>query len=287
MIHAWSNRRAVWCALAGAAGVAVLALLAAPTTSGLPSRPIFQTVRIKAAGSNASPNLEISNSNPTYIINDTDSAVDNRAWQTLVGATTLTSRTLNDARDTATNWLVTTRSGTGIVSVNIPSGTLQNIGVAVPTHRVVETATSGAAMRVGDSFTISKSADTARSSTAVSAVDGDLQITALPAGHYLVDFYLRFTVGAGGWRYQWDAPDSGQVLTAIRDCNGVVVAELHVDDVDITCAGTASDDYVQTHGATAKLMSTGDISISWAQNTSNAAGTTLQSDSYLRVTRID
>lgn len=249
-----------------------------PGTATFGSAPAFQ---------NGTTAAQLNSTAPRLLWDDTDAGADQRLTYCSATGTSFQCGTRTDADGAGQDWLAITRSGTTVSTVNIPNGSAQVGGVLVPTHRVVETATSGAAMRVGDTFTVSKSADTSRTSTAVSAVDGDLQITSLPAGHYIIDLYLRFTMGAGGWRYQWDAPDTGQVLVGVRECNGTVAAELHVDDTDVTCAGASGDDYVMVSGGSAKLMSTGTVSISWAQNTSNAAATTLQSDSYLRVTRID
>lgn len=228
--------------------------------------------------------LDLSSISPRMFYDDTDAGANQRITQCSATGTTFQCGTLDDGGGAGTNWLAVTRSGTTVSSLNLVATAVQANGVAVARTTVTETAISGAGMLVGDTITISKVAATSRANNAVDSNDGDLQVTSLPAGHYLVDYQVNLNAGAGGARYRLEAPTAASTLYGVNNCASTVTAVNGAFDGLVQCAGTLR---AYGSGASAKVQATGTVAISWAQNTSNAANTTLEADSYLRVKRID
>lgn len=275
----------------GAAVLVALVLLMAPT-GGFPSRPTFQAVTIRQAttGSNDDRFLELRDS-------DTPNA-DGGIWrltpQSSGASDCLTLRTYTDALVATGIPLDICRTGAVIDSVGIGASSLNlndGVGASATIKRTSTSlsAPSGAGMLVGDTIRISKSADESRASTITPAVDTHLQVTALPAGHYAVKAYLYFTDGAGGHRMRFDISGADNIRgTGTRQCTtGGSTAVAHDEGFDLICAGAGSGQFFLGGGTEKPTAAATTISIFWAQNTSNAAATTLESFSWLEVTRLN
>lgn len=284
----------------GIAAVAALALIMGATGGGFPSRPVFQTVRVIAPGTVSAPNVEISNTNPNFQINDTNSAANNRLWEIFAGATTLTHRIVDDARASATDWMIVTRSGLGLTSVNFPNGTLQSGGVAVARQSVGTSNPSAASIGIGDTFTVIKTADTARSSTVTLANDPDLTITNIPAGRYHYRVYVQTdgtTTGTQG--IGWNINYSGTFTSPASHWNGYhhcsgamqtggAALAAAVTTLQRTCADlntTDSDNMLELVG-TLVATGTGTLGFSWAQEASSANATNVRDGSHIALTRL-
>jgi hypothetical protein len=74
-----------------------------------------------AAGTNASPTIELSSANPFLIFNETDGTTDNRRWKFRVDGESFQATVLNDANSVAGTWLNVERTGTAIDSAAFPT----------------------------------------------------------------------------------------------------------------------------------------------------------------------
>jgi hypothetical protein len=82
-----------------------------------------------AAGTNAIPNILLSNTLPVFTLNETDAAADNRRWVMLVNGEQLRWSLINDANSIQTDFLTVDRTGTTVDLVNIPTPLLQAQGI--------------------------------------------------------------------------------------------------------------------------------------------------------------
>ena len=76
-------------------------------------------------------NFILSALSPKFTLVDTDSAVNEKNWDSYASNTALIFRTATDAGGAGQNWLQVTRSGVNISTVNIQNGTLQRAGNTV------------------------------------------------------------------------------------------------------------------------------------------------------------
>jgi len=175
---------------------------------------------------------------------------------------------------------------TGGATLNLIATAVQANGVAVARRLSCTTACNVAGMAVGDFATIKKTAATSRASTTTSTADGDLQFTNVPIGEYIISLYLTFGDGAGGSRWRITSPSSDGTMTAAQNCQGVANSVIiSANGVDNTCA-SVTNERAGGSGYT-RLTGAGTVSLDWAQNTSNAANTTLDFRSWVRLERVN
>lgn len=257
--------------LGGAGAVLALALLIGPT-GGYPSRPAFQTVTVRQA-------------NPNLALRETDAAADNALWDYDVQAERLTGRALTDAA-AAVDWLRVDRTGNTIDSVDLRATAVTVNGAAIGGSGFItaQTAYNGAALTVGQTVIISRSADRTLSLTATCADDPDLQITNAPAGHYSVELHGVTTGGIEGVRLC--APTGGQLL-GVTQCGGNASAGTRATDAGGAPCGVSLLYNFSMSGGTLKTFAGGTIAIKWRVNTStNDATPVAESDTWFRVKRL-
>ncbi|MFC7846119.1 right-handed parallel beta-helix repeat-containing protein [Streptomyces sp. NPDC057382] len=123
-----------------------------------------------------------------------------------------------------------------------------------------------------------KPGDTGRASTIAPAADPDLTLPVEAGGIYDVECVAVWTTGGGGFRATWAAPAGATMAWTDNDGVGASTAGAVVTFASGT--GTTFKGTLVV-GATA-----GSLTLSWAQNTSNAAATTLKAGSALKLTRL-
>lgn len=145
-----------------------------------------------------------------------------------------------------------------------------------------------------------KTADTSRSSANVGTTytdDPDLAVSGLAAnGVYVVEIEMNITIGAGGFKYQNTAP-AGSTFECISFIwnNGTVTfanAWKRITAGGTPGAATAGHIPGADGGAPYRLRYTlfvgstpGVLAFQWAQDSSNAANTTVVKGSWMRLTR--
>lgn len=142
-----------------------------------------------------------------------------------------------------------------------------------------------------------KPADTSRNSTTTTDLDPDLQFTNVPAGTYAVDAYIYFVSAA--------TPDLKLSLGASAavtlgtygvivegQSTGLTAGNSNVDNFRTAAGGNTypadgtNDNCLIIRGTLVLGNSTTEIYVQWAQNTSDAANTTLKRGSWLRLTKL-
>lgn len=258
-------------------------LLMAPT-GGFPARPTFQAVTIRQATTGSGDDVFLQ-------LRDTDTGnADGGTWrltpQQSGAQDCLDLTTYTDALVLTDVAISLCRSGATIDTVNV-GGLLTNGGVSIARVTSATSAPSGAGMRVGDTIRVKKAADTSRASTITPTADPHLQVTGLPSGVYSLRKLLIFSSGAGGDRTQIDVSSATQMNgNGVKFCTtGGATAFAQGEGNAQTCAGVSSSHRGATY--VTEPASSGTIAVLWAQNTSDAANTTLLSQSWIEVTRLD
>lgn len=142
-----------------------------------------------------------------------------------------------------------------------------------------------------------KTASTSRASTTAISADPELQFTVEAGAEYVGEFYFRISgVSTAFMDAQWTTPagatgswestgrlagtetsDAG-VRTSVRMA---LNAEIRLATVSTTSAQTVGGTFRITMGGTG-----GTVSIDWAQGVSNATGTVMEADSWIKVRRV-
>lgn len=188
--------------------------------------------------------------------------------------------------------------GSGVIHLTPPSGssdfaTFGSTGGTVlsdPIQAVhlCTTACSLTGIRVGQSFVIVKGTTTNRASTTTLTVDPDLQYTNMPSGVFALSGTIQFTSGGGGEKINMGTTSnctggglpSGSIVIA-TDPNATTINSNITTNVQSSVAGS----YVTFSGI---IQGGGNPpALCWAQNTTNAANTTMNSTwNFMRLTRL-
>lgn len=138
-----------------------------------------------------------------------------------------------------------------------------------------------------------KTADTSRSSTTTLANDSELLLQIPEGGQYEIEGYLRFNGGGGGFKralaYSGTVHSEGINVGGVAHVNGTgsVVAAADgtaaVSNATITASGVG--DYHLLTGS-AHFTTSGNLTVQWAQNSSNATATTLKAGSFIRARKL-
>ncbi|MEV7413292.1 hypothetical protein AB0O04_36400 [Streptomyces althioticus] len=123
-----------------------------------------------------------------------------------------------------------------------------------------------------------KSADTSRTSTATPAADPHLALAVVANARYMVEAVVGWDNGGGGFRVDFTVPSGASLLWVDND--GFLSPDAGTDQGFSATVGTTLKGMLVT-GATA-----GTLTLRWAQNTSNAAATTLKAGCYIAATRV-
>lgn len=213
-----------------------------------------------------------------------DAAADNGEWDfKLDGFGDLCGRVLADDHLSSNCWLEVERSGTNIDSINLIGDQFLVNGAPISGPVTGEGGLDGSAMTVGQTFLLSKSADSTFN-TDTCTIDPDLQIIDLPAGHYLIRVHAKVTGGADGARLC--TGDAGTSLMLMTVCGGGGPAVGRATQFGgVLCAGANAWE-VSGQGQTLKTFAGGTVAIYWRTNTTGGATATAESDSWLEVTRL-
>lgn len=183
----------------------------------------------------------------------------------------------------------------GIARAFIPDALGATVSSAPPVPAVAAqctTACSGAGLRVGQSIVVYKSASTARTSTVVTAVDPDLQVTSLPAGTYEVRLYAyvwNTTTNTQGFKFTFSSggmTSARGVCVAATGAAGGLTGGLVDGSVATNLAGLTVDSDLGMQCDLAGILGTPfTVAIYWSQSSSSANSTILRSG-HMIVTRI-
>jgi hypothetical protein len=144
---------------------------------------------------------------------------------------------------------------------------------------------------------IRKTTDATRTSTTTTTTDPDMIVALAANTNYLIEFYMMISGTAGDFKLAWNAPAGSTVyrwslgpdVGATSNSNVTMRTSIHVPASepafgvfsDTSWSG-AKETIIVLNGATA-----GNLQLKWAQNTSNAAVTTLRANSFMLVRKID
>jgi len=144
----------------------------------------------------------------------------------------------------------------------------------------VKTFSTGVVLSAGVNSTRSaiKTAATSRNTTASPAADPDLVVAVEANSRYEVTAIVGWTNGGGGMRFDFTGPTSATMLWVDND--GSVAATIGTDLTFSVTVGTTLKGTLITAG------SAGNLTLRWAQNTSNAGDTTLLAGCGLHVERV-
>lgn len=161
----------------------------------------------------------------------------------------------------------------------------------------------GAAWRVPTVRTVEKSGDTTRTSTITRTADPDLAL-ALPANstwEFTGALILTSAANAAGdFSYEWQFPASA-TLTAVNHGMDIGLASGSVGTIEAVVQANqtgTSPTTAQNYGCsttqtgvivTGRIVlagTAGSLTLAWAQQSSNASGTTLQNGSYITARRV-
>lgn len=131
---------------------------------------------------------------------------------------------------------------------------------------------------VGRDIFVVKSASTSRNTTVTPTADPNLTVSVAANATYMVQCVVAWTNGGGGFRCDWGAPAGATMVWTDNDGSGLPT--LTTQDVFSATTGTTLSGALVTTGTS------GTFALQWAQNTSNAANTTLLAGCYLWLRRV-
>ncbi|ANT41094.1 hypothetical protein BI024_gp24 [Streptomyces phage Nanodon] len=261
----------------------------------------FQKDDVVEPGDGSGSNLRISSRNDDGTFKSTILFADRGTGQVAIGTTSPYSNTKLSTpgaigmKDIGTD--PTTASGgaaiyskSGIAYIKQGDGTVFSLSDAVDlsgNQTITGTKTFSNRPVFNDGVTINgvggiqaawKTAATSRTSTTTATADPHLVLSTVANGVYEVELNLAWTNGGGGLRVTWTGPSGATLVWTDNDGYGFQA-------ISNVCTFNA------TTGATIKGLlrnssSAGNLTMLWAQNTSNAAGTSLASGCYLKLTRL-
>ena len=188
----------------------------------------------------------------------------------------------------------------GLGTLNVSSNLYIN-NVAVASGPITcTTACNVSAIAVGQSAYIVKGSNTSRNTTITPALDPDLQFTSVPAGHYTVQAHVAFNAGAGGIL---SGPFTSATFTTNNQSVGfgigyagnptcissptlsnISVQGSHSGSID--CSGSNANGFTNWTSMDFLPTGSGTFGFDWSQSSSNGANTTVNSGSFIVLTRL-
>lgn len=147
-----------------------------------------------------------------------------------------------------------------------------------------------------------KANSTSRNTNAVVSNDPDLASIALEAGTYIIELVMLFTVASTTPKIKTQWAFSGSWSTPLRACMGPgnvttpgggpeavqeTTLRAYNSNSDATYNATTSGAYSVAREVAANVVvsGSGNLSLQWAQSTSNGSNVSVQAGSYFRITR--
>lgn len=186
--------------------------------------------------------VNVSSTSPTSRWSETDQASGSQRWDVIVAGGVWSMRAVADDSSSAASWVVVTRSGIGISTVNIANGTLQAGGVAVPTISSTSTLTNK---------TLTSPTITTPTINRVNITDNSPIIMFTESDGSADNQKWRFAVEAEGFvaRIYDDAESaSAQWLNVQRTGTTVDTITIPTGDLRVTTAGTNTASVVTVGG---------------------------------------
>lgn len=194
--------------------------------------------------------------------------------QTVAGIKTFSSIPLGPASDPTTANQLTRKSYVDTLDgANVKLTGAQNVaGIKTFTNGVVLSA------GIGSVRSAIKAAATSRNTTITPAADADLAVAVEANSRYEVTAIVGWTNGGGGMRFDFTGPTSATMMWVDND--GSVASVIGTDLTFSVTVGTT------LKGTLVVVGTAGTLTLRWAQNTSNAADTTLLAGSALHAQRV-
>jgi hypothetical protein len=132
-----------------------------------------------------------------------------------------------------------------------------------------------------------KTSGTNRANTTTLAVDPHLVAVLPPGGMWMIEIFLRLSPGAGAFKWDLIEPSGASYDVLVHKTTaGAEIQMKDDDDAPHAHAAASGTEGIYIVG-TMFLVGGGTFALHWAQNSSNAATTTLNKASWMRLTRID
>lgn len=262
------------------------------TQRGIYATPGAEGFRSENSGTGRNSALTARGGSPAIGLWADDSAADNQEWDfRLSGTGDLTGRLVDDAHTATTTWLTVNRTGMTVDLIDLAATSVTVNGAPIGGGNIAgESGVDGSGLAPGQSAFVSKQGDTSRASTTTLAEDADLVILDLPAGHYRFRLYLVVTCGdVGCFRFLPELAGGTEDFTATgtRACGSGLIELLRIDEATSGHCASAGVAVYRFEGTSTKAFAGGDFALTWAQDTSDAAATVLESDSWIEVTRLN
>ena len=136
---------------------------------------------------------------------------------------------------------------------------------------------------VGGFFHAVKGADQTRNSTTTLADDSALTIS-LPVGRFTFEAVLFSAAGAGALKYGWTVPAS----TSMRWNTPQSTPALYLNETQtLTVSDTSTNGIMTELKGNVRILTAGTFALQWAQNTSNAADTSVLLNSWMRLQKLE
>ena len=140
-------------------------------------------------------------------------------------------------------------------------------------------------------LSVAKGADTARSLTTALAADPDLTVAVLANSLYVVRFSLPYkgaATGTGDLKFGFSVPPGATFaggFIGVTNPLGVYLVSVTASSTLISYGnGTGNPLWCEVTATLTTSATAGNLTLTWAQNTSNATATTLMAGSSLQVT---
>lgn len=131
---------------------------------------------------------------------------------------------------------------------------------------------------IGADLYVTKASSTSRNTTTTVTSDPNLTLTVAANATYVVDCTVVWTNGGGGFRCAWTGPAGATMVWTDND--GAGNGTISTQSTFSATVGTTLKGALVTSGTS------GTFALQWAQNTSNAANTTLLAGCYLWLRRV-
>jgi len=218
---------------------------------------------------NATGAVIITNSAPIFRLNDSD--VSGYGETRMLGATMRLD--VDPTNVDASSMLDVYIDGSQRLSIN-------STEVSIPID--LEVTGEFSATGLGGSFYAVKSANTIRASTATLVDDDHLTLT-LPTGRFMFEANIFSTAGAGALELGWTVPASTSMEWGFPTSPGPTSLDetdtLVVSDTAVALKMTCLRGFV-------RILTAGTFALRWAQDTSNAADTTLVINSAIMLRKV-
>lgn len=140
-----------------------------------------------------------------------------------------------------------------------------------------------------------KTASTTRTSTTAISADPELQLPVVAGAEYVGEFYFRISGNsAGDMDVQFTTPAGATgswagyrlVAASVDGGTGTTVRAALNAEISLSTPSTGTAQVVEGQFRITMGGTSGTLSIDWAQGTSNATGSVMEADSFIKMRRV-